>query len=399
MRVLFLTHRLPYPPNRGDRIRAYHLLKALAGISEVSLISLVHDDHERADAASLAGIAARVETAMVTPWRNRARAALALLTRTPLTHVLLDSPDMPRLLNDVVASSRPDVVVSYCSGMAQYAMRAPLHDIPFVLDFVDMDSAKWTLLGQLAPWPLSAIYRREGVQLRRFEGDAAQQAAVVTVVNQRELDILTTITTSSRAVVVQNGVDVDRYRVGNAARVEGTVVFCGVFDYPPNEQGAMWLAREVWPLVRQARPDARLLLVGMNPTARVRALSEDPSITVTGAVPDVVPYLAESVVAAAPLLVARGLQNKVLEAVAADLPTVVTPAVMEGLPQTVRSACRAAAEPAAFAAAVVRFLEMSPAERLETVASADLDSLRWDRQLVAFLNVVQQAAATTRAGR
>jgi glycosyltransferase involved in cell wall biosynthesis len=169
-------------------------------------------------------------------------------------------------------------------------------------------------------------------------------------------------------------------------------VFAGVFNYEPNELGAVWLANEVWPIVRKRFATATLTLVGMNPTRRVRELAKAGSVVVTGAVPDVRPYLWAAAVAVAPLTIARGVQNKVLESVAAGLPSVVTPEVMEGLPDSVRLACVAAATAQEFAAAIGAVLQATASERRAHANRARLEDLSWDAQLAPMTALLESAA-------
>src|SRR5262249_51246732 len=170
------------------------------------------------------------------------------------------------------------------------------------------------------------------------------------------------------------------------------VVFCGVMNYPPNEEGAIWLARDVWPIVRRSIGSARLRLVGAHPTTRVQRLAaNDPSIEVTGEVADVRPYLWNAAAAAAPLHVARGIQNKALEAIAAGLPTIITRAVAGGLPTEVSAACTIADDPDAFAAAIVEHLRMSPAGRRAIAESVDLAPLSWNRRLAPIIVLIKEA--------
>ncbi len=298
----------------------------------VHVVSLIHDEEEGRRAADVRALGARVDCARVSNVRNRARALAALVTSTPLTHVLLDSRELRPLIRAAFARERPDVVVAYCSGMARLALEPPLDAVPFVLDMVDVDSEKWRELAPAASMPMSWIYRREYRTMRRFEERAAEAAEATLVVSERERAVMQDVQPDSRVIVVPNGVDLGGFAPPEAPAEGRNVVFCGVFDYPPNVSGAVWLAQEIWPKVKTRHPDATLTLVGMNPARAVLALARDPSVRVTGAVSDVRPFLWQAAVSAAPLLVARGVQNKVLEALAAGLPCVVTPPVFEGLP-------------------------------------------------------------------
>jgi len=394
VRILFLSHRLPYAPNRGDRLRAHALLRALHGWAQVDLVSLAHDADEASHAGELHPLTDSVTVLRTQPVLGAARAAGALLTGTPLTHALLHAPGLTRRLAALVAERRPDLVFAYCSGMAAVAMMPPLAGIPFVLDMVDLDSRKWGALAAASHWPVSWVYGREARLMTRFEQAAAQRARHVLVVNARERDAMLAIEPDARVTVVPNGVALDLFRPAGPPVASRTVVFCGVMNYRPNEDGARWMAREVWPLVRQRCPDARLSLVGMHPTAAVRALaSTGQAIEVTGAVPDVLPYLWRSALAVAPLHVARGLQNKVLEALASGLPCVVTPVVAEGLPADALPGCEVGADAAAFAAAIVRGLTRSPDERRAMAARARLDGLRWEQTLAPLRPILDAAAA------
>jgi sugar transferase (PEP-CTERM/EpsH1 system associated) len=393
VRILFLTHRLPYAPNRGDRIRAYHMLRQLSSQHRVDLVSLVHDRAEEAHAESLRDVADSVTTARVRLIRKAIGAATALMTGRPLTHGLLDAPDIRDRLCQVVARSRPDVVLAYCSGMARFALEAPLRDFPLVLDMVDVDSEKWSMLGRSGSTPKHWIYRREASLLRAFEAVITRAAATTVVVNDRERASLVAIAGAARIETVENGIDLAGFRSPRPPGDLPRVVFCGVMNYEPNEGAALWLANHVWPNVRASRPDATLLLVGANPTRRVRALAEqDRSIEVTGSVPDVRPYLWDSAVSVAPLFVARGLQNKVLEAAAAGLPTVVTSAVMNGLPQDVAAACRTADTAGVFTEHILQLLSLSAADRRAMAERATCDSLGWETRLAPLESILRNAA-------
>ena len=393
MRILFLTHRLPYAPNRGDRIRAYHLLRLLASRHEVHLVSLLHDEDERQRLGDLAGVAASVEGAPVPKLRNRISAALALAGSRPLTHVLLSSPAFSVAINKTVASARPDVVLAYCTGIADAVLHPPLHTVPCVLDMVDVDSEKWAELAATRSLPMNWIYRREARTLRAFERAAAAHAVATTVVSDRERTLAEQVL-GRPVAAVPNGVDVAYWArpAGHDSRPD--VVFCGVFNYEPNERAAVWLATEVWPLVKRQAPAARLKLVGMNPSPRVQALAVDGSIEVTGAVPDVRPHVWQASAAVAPLWLARGTQNKVLEALAAGLPCVVTTAVLEGLPAAARAVCVARPDAAGFAEALASMIRQPAGDAERAAVCRSVQSISWDAQLAPFLSLVDRAKRT-----
>ncbi len=391
MRVLFLTHRLPYAPNRGDRIRAFHLLRSLSREHEVHLVSFVHDAEEASHVSALRDMAASVVPIRISRAARLPAAALSLATDRPLTHVLLHHPRMVSALRALVSRARPDVVLAYCTAMARYAVEPPLAGIPWVLDMVDVDSEKWRSMGE-SKGPMALVHAREGRLLRAFERRAMASAFETTIVSERERVLLSGIAPGERAMVVPNGIDLEAFRPSGPPATGQAVIFCGVFNYGPNEQGARWLATEVWPKVLRDVPDATLWLVGMHPTKAVRALAQDPSVRVTGAVPDVQPFLWRSAVAAAPLLLARGIQNKVLEALAAGLPVVVSPQVMQGLPAGVRPGVLEAASPDAFAASLVKLLRLAPDDRRRAAAAADLSGLGWDAQLAPMMEAIRRAA-------
>jgi sugar transferase (PEP-CTERM/EpsH1 system associated) len=391
MRVLFLTQRLPYAPNRGDRLRAYHMMAALAPHADIDLISLVHDAEEASHAGDIttaASVRAVPTSRPYAAWRS----TRVLLTGQPLTHALLDAPGMARAIDAALSAARPDVVFAYCSGMARFALEAPLSDLPLVLDFVDVDSAKWTALGRTTRGPRGWVYRREARVLGRFEAVAARRARVSLVTTERERDALLALAPAVRVDVIQNGVDLAAFRAPGPPAATPSVVFCGVMNYAPNEAGALWLAREVWPLVLRERPDARLAVVGASPTAAVLALAALPGVTVTGSVPDVRPYLWAAAVAVAPLMTARGVQNKVLEAVAAGLPCVATGVVAAGLPPEVAPACAVADAAPHFARPILVLLAAAPEARRARAARAAVADLGWAERLATLPGLVAAAA-------
>ena len=252
MKVLILTHRLPYAPNRGDRVRAHHIVKLLAARADVRVVSLVHDRDEAAQTDTLRQLGVGVATAMVARTRNLVSAALALPTDTPLTHALLHAPAMKAAIETATTKWRPDVVLAYCTGVAPLALAPPLDSVPFVLDVVDVDSAKWAAFAEVSSLPRAWIYRREARCLGAFERRAVGNAFAATVVNERERDTLLRGCRGADVCVVPNGVDVTALTAHDSPAAAERVIFTAVFDYAPNTEGALWFARRVWPLVRAA---------------------------------------------------------------------------------------------------------------------------------------------------
>jgi len=400
MKVLILTHRLPYAPNRGDRVRAHHIVRLLAARADVRVVSLVHDRDEAAQADTLRQLGVGVATAMVPRARNLVGAALALPTSTPLTHALLHAPAMSAAIETATTKWFPDVVLAYCTGVAPLALAPPLDAVPYVLDVVDVDSAKWAAFADASRFPRAWIYRREARCLGAFERHAVRSAFAATVVNERERDTLLRGCRGADVHVIPNGVDVSALTPHDSPADAERVIFTAVFDYAPNGDGALWFARRVWPLVRAARPTATLTLAGASPTRAIRQLATiDPSIEVTGAVADMRPYLWRSAVAVAPLHQARGVQNKVLEAAAAGLPSVVTSPVWNGLPKEVLAACRRGDTPEQFAAHVIDLLALSPHGRRRYAELARLDDLAWPKRLAPLVDLVECAARSGMATR
>lgn len=397
MRVLFLTHRLPYAPNRGDRVRAFHIVRTVAPQVDLELVSLAHDANELAKVERVREMGVRA-TAVEVPWlRNYARALLQLQGPRPLTHLLLYAPDLRPLIDEIVPQRPPDVVLAYCSGMARFALEPPLDRFPLVSDFVDVDSQKWATLSRTSSfWPKRWIYHREDRLLAGFEAHAAAQASSVLVVNDREADLLRLLAPGADIKIVPNGVDVPALPLGARRNASPSVVFCGVMNYTPNVESVVWFARHVWPRVRSERTDARFVVVGSDPTGQIRRLaSPDSGIEVTGTVPEVVSHLSRCAVSVAPLKTARGVQTKVLEAIALGLPAVITSPVAEGLPSVVLPACRVADAPDYFARNTLSLLALTEDERRALAAQADLHTLTWERQLQPLPQILSAAAGVT----
>lgn len=330
LRLLYLCHRVPYPPDKGEKIRAFHEIRALSRRHRVHLLTLA--DAEVPDLAPLAQMCDRVEVFPVRRTGAWMRAGLGILTPRPLTLAFFDSAELRQRAGELARSERFDLVVVYGSAMAPYAEPFAEAGVPAVLDMVDVDSSKWAQYSRYAPLPLRPVYALEARRLRKYEASLAGRFERVVLATGNETRQLKGFAPEARAVTVPNGVDLDFFRPLDLPRSpHPTLVFTGQMDYFANVDGMAHFAREVFPRLRQRFPDLELLIVGRSPAPAVRALDELPGVHVTGAVGDVRPFLARAWAFVAPLRIAQGVQNKVLEAMAMNVPVVCTDRVLAGL--------------------------------------------------------------------
>ncbi|WP_431301425.1 TIGR03087 family PEP-CTERM/XrtA system glycosyltransferase [Sediminicoccus sp. BL-A-41-H5] len=338
-RLLFLTHRLPYPPDKGDRIRSWHMLDHLARRWEVDLGCLSDDP---ADAEHLPMLRQRCAAVHCEPIAGGALAALRTLSRArpglPLTLGWFHAPGLQAWVEASLATRRHDAVFVYSSAMAPYVMRGP-RVARRVLDLVDVDSEKWRAYAAAAHPPRRQLWAREARTLLAFERRAACFFDRTLLVSEPECARFLDLAPEARgrAGWVENGVDLDVFDPGVPHADPyppgaPALVFTGTMDYPPNIEAVRDLAREVLPRLRaQPGPAPEFHIVGARPTAEVRALAALPGVHVTGRVPDTRPYIAHAAAAVAPLRVARGIQNKVLEAMAMARPVIASTPAFEGI--------------------------------------------------------------------
>ena len=388
--ILYLVHRLPYPPNKGDKVRSYHLLKHLAAQHRVFLGTFIDDPEDEPYLDTVKALCADAFVVALQPRLARLASLGALVTGDALTLRYYQHAGLQRWVSDTVASAALDMAVVFSSAMAPYL--AAHADLPVLLDLVDVDSAKWTAYADARRWPLSWLYRREGQRLLAFERAAVQRSVRSFLVTQKEVDLFLGLAPDAvgRIEVSGNGVDAD-YFVPSAARVtpyqatELPLVFTGAMDYWPNVDAVCWFVAEVLPTLRSRWPHLRLHVVGRNPSGAVQALASE-AVSVTGTVPDVRPYLQHAAVVVAPLRLARGVQNKVLEAMAMARPVVTATTCALALTATVGRDLLVADEPADYAEAISRLLQ-SPALAAELGAAARrcvLDQYSWPARLASL---------------
>jgi sugar transferase (PEP-CTERM/EpsH1 system associated) len=371
--LLFLAHRLPYPPNKGDKVRSCHFLGHLATRYRVHLATFIDDPADWAHLDAVRRMCAGVYVEPLVPWLKRATSSRAFLCGEPLTLPYFRSRALAQWVRQAVSDARISRAFVFSSAMAQYVRDLP--QLRTVVDFVDMDSQKWADYASRRRWPAAAVFRREAHRLLRYELDVAARAEASVFVTEEETRrfLAQKPRDAARVATIRNGVDSEFFSPQQElpspfAPDERPVVFTGSMDYWPNVDAVAWFAREVLPLLREHDGSVRFYVVGMNPDVAVRALAERPGVAVTGRVPDVRPYLQHAAAVVAPLRVARGIQNKVLEAMAMGKPVVTTPACASGLSAREGTDLEAASDARDFAAKVRACMEPAKAQAMGRLA-------------------------------
>lgn len=384
--LLFLAHRIPFPPNKGDKIRSFHLLRHLSTRYDIHLGAFVDDPDDWQYETALKPYCASIKLIPLHPRRAKVASLSGLLTGEALTLPYYRSAALKRWAAALAASGKVNRGLAFSSAMVQF-MPATLDRR--VLDMVDVDSDKWTQYAPTQRWPLSWIYAREGRRLAAWEARVVKEFDATLLVSRDEAALLQQRVPGAHGQigVFENGVDADYFSPArdyptpySAGQLQ--VVFTGAMDYWPNADAVSWFANEIFPQIRAAIPVAHFTIVGSRPTEAVRALAQLPGVAVTGTVPDVRPYLAHANCAVAPLRIARGVQNKVLEAMAMACPVVVSPQAAEGIHAEAGHEFVQAPDAAAFARAVIAQLQhggQSPQARACILAHYD-----WARNLAAL---------------
>ncbi len=355
--ILYVVHRLPYPPDKGDRIRAFHLLRFLARRSRVYLACLAD---EPVSEESVAELSRYCERLVVVRLEQRSRWARALASAARGRTISEGAFHSPRLRNAIRGWAREvpfHASMASASSVAWYLRCQELRRVPAVVDLVDVDSQKWLDYAESSQAPISWLYRTEGRRLRHLEKELPTWVKASTLVSNAEVELYRQFATTAEVHAITNGVDLEFFQPVEPVEPENGCVFVGALDYPPNVDAACWFSREVWPHLHRRHSKARLRLVGRRPVDSIWQLAEVAGVEVVGQVPDVRPYLVQAAVVVAPLRIARGIQNKVLEGMAMGKPVVASPQVVSGLKNRLDVPVLIAESPAEWTELVGRLLE------------------------------------------
>ena len=329
--LLYLTHRVPHPPNRGDRIRTFHVLQHLAARANVWLGCLADEPVSDESMRVLNGLCKHVAVFPISKYGRWIKAATSFVSGQTVSEGAFANSQLTNVIQKWSQQARFDVAWCSSSALSGYLNVPELANSRRFVDLIDVDSEKFFEYAAASSGVKRWLYRTEGQRLRCLEREIDRWADGLFVVSEPEARLYRSFHPRGRVHAIGNGVDIDYFSPQTPTAAENGCVFVGAFDYRPNIEGAIWFCQHVWPEVHRRHPDARFRIVGRAPVREVLALGQLPGVDVVGGVPDVRPWMVQAAVAVVPLLIARGIQNKVLEAFAMGKAVVATPDPLVGL--------------------------------------------------------------------
>jgi sugar transferase (PEP-CTERM/EpsH1 system associated) len=329
MRILCLTSRFPYPPNRGDRLRAYHFITQLAKSHEIHLASFIAHPAERDNLSSIKPQCKLVQAVELSPLKSALTVGTNIWRTLPLQALYYRSAKMLHLINELLDTYRYDVIYVHLFRMAQYVSKR--NDIYRILDLTDVISRELSLSLPHRDPISRLLYTLEGPRIQRYEQQIAQNFDEVWMISEPDRSLLASRCPIANIHVIPNGVDTNIFYPINEPSEPKTLIFTGHMGVAHNIDAAIYLSEQIFPLVQHTIPDCKLMIVGAEPGPAIQQLSKIPGLIVTGYVSDLNLYLNKAAVFVAPLRFAAGIQNKVLEAMASARPVVTTSIVNESI--------------------------------------------------------------------
>jgi polysaccharide biosynthesis protein PslH len=399
--LLYLVHRLPYPPNKGDKVRSFNILKYLSERYNVFLGTFVDDPDDLIYVDIVRSMCAELRICEINTLYSKIKSLKGLLLNNSLTVNYYDSSDISLWAKDVILKNNIKTVVVFSSVMAKFI--PDVKELNVIVDFVDVDSAKWTSYASQHHWPLSWLYKREGKYLLSYERAVAESAKFSFFVTEQEASLFRSFVPgeSSKIGFFNNGVDTDFFKIDknlifpfNKKSLDSKVlVFTGAMDYWPNVDAAIWFVRDIFPFLLKRFPSLCFYIVGRNPVAAVLDLASD-SVVVTGTVSDVRPYLQYASAIVAPLRIARGIQNKILEAMAMSKAVVASSTCANVIDAKIGDELLAAETPFEFVEKIsLLLLQEKIAQRMGELARlCVLTNYSWSAHLAAFNDRVSSSS-------
>jgi len=399
--LLFLCHRLPYPPNKGDKIRTYHLLHHFAEKYRVHLGTFVDDPADWRYIETVKTLCAETCIRPLNPLLTRVKALSAFGRGEPLSVAYYRDRVMRRWVDRTLARRSVGIFVVFSSGMAPYILRG--EKVRRIMVFDDVDSDKWRQYAETHAGVASLIYRREAVRLADVERQIAAASDFSIFVSETEAEFFRKRVPElvSKIHSVSNGVDMVYWDPARSysnpyASGQKALVFVGAMDYWANAQGAQWFASVVWPQIHKRFPVAHFYIVGSNPSREVRALARIEGVVITGRVEDVRPYISHAHAVVAPLRIARGIQNKVLEALAMGKVLLATPQAYEGIEDFKERRGCLSDSPDILASEALRWLSVPHPAWFPAVRNQALSHYNWRQILTQFDAIFEGATVVDR---
>jgi sugar transferase (PEP-CTERM/EpsH1 system associated) len=393
MRILYLCHRFPYPPDEGGKIRSYHVIRHLCASHTVTLVSLARSSKEACRGRGIRSSCSDYHIATIRDWQQWMKVLGSFPMPMSASEAYFHSHEMMRIVARQLSLKEFDLIFVHCSSVARYV--AHVSSMPKILDFADMDSQKWMQYAGCRRWPLSLGYAWEGRKLLAAERRLARCFDLCTVATRAEWATLQSYRTGTASGWFPNGVDAAFFSPGSEPHDPNLISFVGRMDYYPNQECMLRFCRDTLPLLRAERPDLKLIIVGANPSAQVRKLRRLPGVAVTGAVADVRPFVRRSALTVAPLDIARGTQNKILESMAMGVPVVASRLAAEGVDAVPGRHIWAASDPREYRDAI-RLILSDPAER-QRLSSAGrarmLSHHSWSQSMERLDGLIDRAIA------
>jgi hypothetical protein len=391
MNILYVCHRFPFPPKRGGKIRPFNMIRHLtASGHRVTVCSLSRSHDEALEGQGIEAHCAQFEMGHVREWAQVARMVVRLPLPTPSSMGYFYSPELADKVRTQLGTNSWDLIFVHCSSVAQYVEH--VDNVPKILDFGDMDSQKWLEYANYKPFPLSMGYRLEGAKMLAAEKRLARKFDLCTATTRAEWETLNAYGTGAPTDWFPNGVDSDFFTPTDGRHDANTISFIGRMDYYPNQECMSRFCAQTWPLLKAKRPEMRLLIVGADPSPAMRELGNLAGVTVTGSVPDVRPYIRGSALMVAPLNIARGTQNKILEAMAMGVPVVTSSVAAGGVDAEAEQHLLVADTPQACFEAILRIVD-NPQER-QRLATAGRERMlshhAWARSMARLDGIIQR---------
>jgi len=391
VKILYVCHRFPFPPKRGGKIRPFNTIRHLSRQHQVTVASLARSEQEAKEGEGLAQYCGRYEIGRVRDWVQALRMVARLPTPTPSSMGFFYSPRLAHRVNDLLRKERFDLIFVHCSSVAQYVEDAG--GTPKILDFGDMDSQKWLEYGGYKPFPVSLGYYLEGMKLERAERRLAARFDMCTATTRAEWETFEGYGTGVPSDWFPNGVDNTYFSPDGETYDPLTIAFVGRMDYYPNQECMIDFCAKILPRLQAKRPALKLVIVGADPSPAVRRLGKLPGVTVTGSVADVRPFLRRAALMVAPLNIARGTQNKILEAMATGTPVVTSGVAAGGVDASSPEHLLVASTPEEYVEMIFRVTD-DPIERMRLSHAGRARMLShhaWERSMQRLDGIIERS--------